>query len=64
MSTPADARRKGPRSAEQRKRELMRRARSQQSPYSIGGNKKAKGHAPKPITLAPIATPSENDSES
>lgn len=43
--------RKGPRSKEARKLELMRKAATATSPYNIGGNKKTGHYAPRPITL-------------
>ena len=43
MSRTTEVRRKGPRSAEERKRAVLRRARSVQSAYSVGGNKKSGG---------------------
>ncbi len=47
--------RKGKRTLEQRRRELLRRAKGINEKYNIGGIEKTKGHKPRPITLAKVA---------
>ena len=61
MNTPEHVGRKGPRTKEQRLRELLRRSKSSQSAYSIGGIKKTKGHAPKPVTLARLTSAQQRE---
>lgn len=38
--------------ADRRRTAIMRQAAAQTNPYSIGGQRKRAGHAPRPITLA------------
>lgn len=49
MKVPA---RKGPRTRQQRLQEMLRRAKTSNDKYNIGGREKTKGHRPRPITLA------------
>jgi len=48
--------RKGPRTKEQRLRELLKSAKTSSDKYNIGGRLKEKGYKPRPITLVDYGT--------